>query len=280
MLFTLYKLIHTYLNPYIFSTNIHSPSIFYSLSISTIITSSSSNCFFILSFLSSHNPHFFILLSYSSNVLLSLFDSVNLTLRISLPHFITSLILSYLLTLPSHSYLTILANTQILNHLLDSFLNDYNIYFPTYTNYSFLILIFKFHYIYNNWIIQNHSFTYPSIASNSKNATTTLISSLPYFKYGKSPILDVFFLFLLFYYHLALHSFTNAWATVSLSSCWETNPQTYADVITSQQPSEPITINLSVYSNYKCCIYGSEINPIFFPYKSPSDLVIAIPGPY
>lgn len=60
---------------------------------------------------------------------------------------------------------------------------------------------------------------------------------------------------------------------------WETKPQTSAEDITSQTPSEPITINLSPLTSSICWISGSEINPIFFACKSPKVLVIAMPGP-
>ena len=88
-----------------------------------------------------------------------------------------------------------------------------------------------------------------STSLKSRYATTTLISSRPNFKYGKSPILEAFFLFRLFSYQRALHSFTRDRATVSFSSCWFTKPLTSAELITSQHPSDPITMNLSVQSS-------------------------------
>jgi len=79
-----------------------------------------------------------------------------------------------------------------------------------------------------------------------KNATTAVISSHPNFKYGKSPIFEEFFLLLFYSSHLILHSATNASATPSLFSFsknyYSTNPHTSALVITSQIPSDPITI--------------------------------------
>lgn len=87
-----------------------------------------------------------------------------------------------------------------------------------------------------------------STSLNSRYAMTTLMSSLPNLRYGRSPILDAFFLLRLFSSHLALHSFTRESATVYFYSCWLINPHTSAELITSQQPSDPITINLSVSS--------------------------------
>lgn len=114
---------------------------------------------------------------------------------------------------------------------------------------------------------------------NSRYAMTTLMSSRPNLRYGKSPILEAFFLFRLFYYQRALHSFTRALAAVSRSSCCSTNPQTSAELITSQQPSEPITMNRSDSYNSRFWISGSEISPIRLAYKSPNERVMAIPGP-
>ena len=87
--------------------------------------------------------------------------------------------------------------------------------------------------------------------------------------------------------HLPLQHFTNCSAIISVLSglsfnkckCSLTNPTVSAEFITSQIPSEPMTINSSLMVSSMFQISGSDIRPMFLAQKSPSVLVIAIPGP-